>query len=103
MKNYLPPISRTYFDKINLIGQIRDEDIGEKSKIVETYRQRFGARGIVLRDDGKIAIFNKSLKNEFKLPGGVTINYSSLKDEADSELEEIKEWVNNRNVVYLVV
>ena len=62
--------SNKYFDKINLIGQIRDEDIGEKSKIVETYRQRFGARGIVLRDDGKIAIFNKSLKNEFKLPGG---------------------------------
>jgi hypothetical protein len=33
------------------------------------------------------------------MPGGVTINYSSLKDEADSELEEIKEWVNNHNAV----
>ena len=32
---------------------------------------------------------------EFKLPGGVTINYSSFKDEADAEIEEIKEWVNN--------
>ena len=32
---------------------------------------------------------------EFKLPGGVTINYSSFKDDADAELEEIKEWVNN--------
>ena len=62
--------SNKYFDKINLIGQIRDEDIGEKSKPVEKYRQRFGARGIVLREDRKIAVFNKSLKNEFKLPGG---------------------------------
>ena len=62
--------SNKYFDKINLIGQIKDEDIGEVSKKVEKYRQRYGARGIVLRDDGKIAVFNKSLKNEFKLPGG---------------------------------
>ena len=62
--------SNKYFDKINLIGQIKDEDIGEKFKSVETYRQRFAARGIVLREDGKIAVFNKSLKNEFKLPGG---------------------------------
>ena len=62
--------SNKYFDKINLIGQIKDEDIGEKSIRVEKYRQRFGARGIVLKDDGKIAVFNKSFKNEFKLPGG---------------------------------
>ena len=62
--------SNKYFDKINLIGQITDEDIGEKSKQVEKYRQRYGARGIVIRDDGKIAVFNKALKNEFKLPGG---------------------------------
>ena len=62
--------SNKYFDRINLIAQIKDEDIGEKSKQVEKYRQRYGARGIVIRDDGKIAVFNKSLKNEFKLPGG---------------------------------
>ena len=62
--------SNKYFDKINLIAQIKDEDVGEKSIKVENYRQRFGARGIVIREDGKIAVFNKSLKNEFKLPGG---------------------------------
>lgn len=32
---------------------------------------------------------------EFKLPGGVSINYSSLSDQADSELDEIKEWIQN--------
>lgn len=62
--------SNKYFDKINLIGQIKDEDIGENSISVEKYRQRYGARGIVLREDGKIAVFNKSAKNEYKLPGG---------------------------------
>lgn len=33
-------------------------------------RLRLGARGIAIREDGKIAIFNKSNKNEYKLPGG---------------------------------
>lgn len=39
---------------------------------------------------------------EFHLPGGVTINYSSFRDEADSEIEEIKEWCNeNRSADYI--
>ena len=29
---------------------------------------------------------------EFRLPGGVTINYSNFKDDADTEIDEIKEW-----------
>ena len=62
--------SNKYFDKINLIAQIKDEDIGLESIGVEKFRQRYGARGIVIKEDGKIAVFNKSLKNEFKLPGG---------------------------------
>ena len=37
---------------------------------MENPKLRLGARGIVIREDGKIAIFNKSNKNEYKLPGG---------------------------------
>ena len=59
-----------YFEIINLIAEIKDEDIGEKSVPVEKYRVRYGARGIVFKEDGKIAVFNKKAKNEFKLPGG---------------------------------
>lgn len=66
----LTEFANKYFEKINLIDVIEDEDIGETSIPVEKYRQRYGARGIVLRDDGKIAVFNKSAKNEYKLPGG---------------------------------
>ena len=29
---------------------------------------------------------------EFKLPGGITINYSNFTDQANEEYEEIKEW-----------
>ena len=32
---------------------------------------------------------------EFKLPGGVTINYSKLSDDAESEREKIDEWLQN--------
>ena len=42
----------------------------EKSVNMENPKLRLGARGIVIREDGKIAVFNKSNKNEYKLPGG---------------------------------
>ncbi len=54
-----------------LIDKITDEDIGEKTVYVEEFRTRRAARGIVFREaDGKIAVFNKREKNEYKLPGG---------------------------------
>ncbi len=55
---------------MELICKITDEDIGEISTKMDNPRLRLGARGIVVREDGKIAIFNKSNKNEYKLPGG---------------------------------
>ena len=55
---------------MNLICKITDADIGEKEKEVKNPKLRKAARGIVLREDGKIAVFNKANKNEYKLPGG---------------------------------
>ena len=55
---------------MELICKIMDEDIGEVSIKMDNPRLRLGARGIVVREDGKIAVFNKSNKNEYKLPGG---------------------------------
>ena len=38
---------------------------------------------------------------EFKLPGGVTINYDKLNERAESDMEMVKEWIeNNRAVDY---
>ena len=56
--------------KYELICKITDKDIGEKTIKMSNPRLRLGARGIVIREDGKIAVFNKSNKNEYKLPGG---------------------------------
>ena len=57
---------------MNLIARITDEDIGEVAVNTESEKSKIrrGARGIVVRDDGKIAVFNKANKNEYKLPGG---------------------------------
>lgn len=53
-----------------LIDKVTDENINEKSAEMVNPKTRYGARGIIIRDDGKIAVFNKTKKNEYKLPGG---------------------------------
>lgn len=52
------------------IGKLTDEDFGLKVIPFDNPRHRYGARGIVFNEDNKIAILNKSLKNEYKLVGG---------------------------------
>lgn len=52
------------------IVEITDEIFGNKSIPFNNPIIRYGARGIVKRYDGRIAIFNKIIKNEYKLPGG---------------------------------
>lgn len=74
---------------MNLICKLTDNDIGEKSVENENPRIRYAARGIVIRDDGKIAVFNKSNKNEYKLPGGGIENDEDPKEAFKREaLEE---------------
>lgn len=53
-----------------LIVRITDKDFGMEFCDMENPKLREGSRGIVIREDGKIAIFNKTNKNEYKLPGG---------------------------------
>lgn len=53
-----------------IIARITDEMFGDASKEFNNPIVRKSARGIALREDGQIAIFNKKHKNEYKLPGG---------------------------------
>ncbi|MFI3307347.1 MAG: NUDIX domain-containing protein [Mycoplasmatota bacterium] len=55
---------------MELIRKITDEDFGLENKEMINPRIRYGARGIILRETGEIAILNKQVKNEFKLVGG---------------------------------
>ena len=65
---------------MKLICKLTDNDIGEDYTGVKNPTIRLGARGIVIRDDGKIAIFNKVNKNEYKLPGGGTENSETAEE-----------------------
>ncbi len=56
--------------ELKLIAEITDETFGEKSVEFKDPIIRHGARGIIEREDGRIAIFYKKKKNEYKLPGG---------------------------------
>lgn len=50
--------------------EISNKDFGLEETPLLNPRKRQGARGIIINSEGKIAIFNKRAKNEFKLPGG---------------------------------
>ena len=49
---------------------LTDSDFNLEVKEFNNPRTRLGARGIVLNENGKIAILNKQVKNEYKLVGG---------------------------------
>ena len=55
---------------MNVLFQLTDKDFGLEPKEMKDYKLRIAARGIVMRDDGKIAIEHKTNKNEYKLVGG---------------------------------
>lgn len=73
---------------MNIICKITDKDIGEEYKQLENPRVRRAARGIVIREDGKIAVFNKANKNEYKLPGGGMENDEAPKETFKREVLE---------------
>lgn len=50
--------------------KITNSDFGLENKAFNNPRMRFGARGIIENENGEIAVFNKRVKNEYKLPGG---------------------------------
>lgn len=71
-----------------LINKITDDDLNEKSVEMTNPRIRYAARGIVIRDDGKIAVFHKTKKNEYKLPGGGIEENENPKDTFKREILE---------------
>ena len=73
---------------MDLICKITDKDISEEYMELENPKIRLASRGIVIRDDGKIAIFNKSKKNEYKLPGGGIENDETPEDTFKREVLE---------------
>lgn len=55
---------------MKLIARITDKEIGEQLVKYDNPLKRIASRGIVVNDNGEIAILYKRKKNEYKLPGG---------------------------------
>lgn len=75
---------------------ITDKNLGLDPIEMYNPKIRIGARGIVRNKDGKIAIFNKQAKNEYKLPGGGVEDGEDIKETFIREvMEEAGCEVNN--------
>lgn len=72
----------------NIIAEITDKDLGLKINEFNNPEERIASRGIVIRNDGKIAIFYKKNKNEYKLPGGGQENNESAEKSFKREVLE---------------
>ncbi len=73
---------------MNVICKLTDADIGYEYIRTENPQLRLASRGIVIREDGKIAVFNKCNKNEYKLPGGGTENNETAEETFQREVLE---------------
>ena len=92
-----PPLTYSfnmYSSKLNIMGDLGWSDIlidcMVRCRIQDLYNNYYFFRLVV-------AFVKRALNTiygtfEFKLPGGVTINYSNLSEQADKDYDEIKEW-----------
>lgn len=102
-----PPLSYSfnqYSSKLNIMGDLGYSDVlincMIRCRIQDLYNNYYFFRFVV-------SLCKKALNTiygmfEFKLPGGVTINYNNLADQASNDIDEIKEWAEkNRSCDYI--
>ena len=90
--NYNP-----FSGKLVLLGDLGNSDLliacNQRCKIQDLYNNYYFFRYVVCLCKRALSTIYGMF--EFKLPGGVTINYSTLTDQADSEIDKIDEWIQN--------
>ena len=86
---------------IKNIVKITDKDFNIKEKEPkEEPKVRFGARGIILDSNGRIAMIHKTKKNEYKLPGG---GIEESEDAAEAFKRECEEEIATKiNIIKLL-
>ena len=101
-----PPVSfnyNPYSSKLVLLGDVGYSDIliqcWVRCRIQDLYNSYYFFRLCVCFCKRALGVVYGSF--EFKLPGGVQINYDQFNSAANDEIEEIKEWAqNNRAADY---
>ena len=97
-----PPLSynfNTYSSKLVILGDLGYSDIliacNIRCRIQDLYNNYYFFRFVVCLCKRALATIYGMF--EFKLPGGVTINYGNLSDEARDEMDKIEEWIQNNH------
>lgn len=84
-----------YSNKLVILGDLGHSNlvlnVYKRLKIQDLYKSYYFFRYCVCLGLRSMATILGTF--EFKLPGGVTINYSIWRDMADSEMEKIDEWI----------
>ena len=87
--------------KLVLLGDLGSSDLllatMQRCKIQDLYNNLYFFRYVVCLCKRALSTIYGMF--EFNLPGGISINYSSLSDQANDEIGEIKEWIENNRVV----
>lgn len=104
-----PPLSyafNPYSGKLNILGDLGWSDLiiqcFKRCRIQDLYNSYYFFRLVVCFCKRALSTIYGSF--EFKLPGGVTINYDMHKSDAQDEIEQIKEWAeNNRATDYFMM
>ena len=105
-QNLNPPLSYNYnafSSKLVLLGDLGYSDLlitcMKRCRIQDLYNNYYFFRYVVCLCKRALSMIYGMY--EFKLPGGVTINYSTLSDQASEEMDKIDEWIqNNRAADY---
>lgn len=94
-----PPLTYSfnpYSSKLNIIGDLGWSDLlidcMVRCRIQDLYNNYYFFRLVVCFAKRALATILGTY--EFKLPGGVTINYDKFSDQANEDFEEIKEWAD---------
>lgn len=101
-----PPLSynfNAFSSKLVILGDLGYSDLiiqtYVRCRIQDLYNSYYFFRLVVCFCKRALSTIYGSF--EFKLPGGVSINYSMHQDAANDEIEQIKEWAeNNRSTDY---
>jgi hypothetical protein len=92
--------------KLVLLGGLGSSDLliatMQRCKIQDLYNNYYFFRYVVCLCKRALSMIYGMF--EFTLPGGVTINYSTLSDQASEEIDKIDEWIqNNRACDYFFI
>ena len=88
-----------YSNELVILGALGNSDlilqVFKRSKIQDLYKSYYFFRYCVCLGLRSMATIMGTF--EFKLPGGITINYSVWREQAEQEMEKIDEWINKNH------